>query len=270
MAAFEFLGEVRLHLTAAVVGAGGAHAFAAAEKATNVEAEAGRNRRAVIELRARGVEVEAIGERERAARVFAVFRNHIDDATGGVGSEYRRAAAAHGLDVADRGIGAEEHVGVAEGDVAELDDGEPVFVELHVARTAVSEREAADGEVGVTFTGGGFDADTGQRAEELGGVAGREEVELVHRQQADGDGGLELGFVGPRDSGDDEAIELQDFGSGFGRGRGRSFGNRRGRGFLRDERRGGERHGGGNAAKENEQGRFHQGKGWGVAARPEK
>ena len=167
---------------------------------------------ALVEIDAEFAVVEPAGQLERAAFLLAGLRDEVDDAAGRVRREGRSRAAADGLYRPDVEIGAQEIVRVAEGDVAELEDRQAVFLQLEELRAARCDRQAADRDVRVAVAARGLDPDAGEVAEQLTRGAGCELDQRVRVDRAGGDRGVQpVGAA--RDRGHDDVV-LRRVGSG--------------------------------------------------------
>ena len=135
--AFELLCDIRLDLAATrTVVTNVARAVPNVAEAAQVERRVRAKAAAVIEIGAVFAVVESGGDAERTAFAIAGLRDEVDDTARRVRREGRRGTAANRFDARNAVVGAQEDVGIAEGDVAEFEDRQPVFLQLQELRAA--------------------------------------------------------------------------------------------------------------------------------------
>ena len=117
----------------------------------DMESRVGIDAAAIVEIGAEFAIVQPGGQAERAAFARAGLGDEVDDAARRIRREGRSRPAAHRFDPCDGIIGAKKDVGIAERDVAEFEDWEPVFLELEELRTARGDRQAAHGDIGIAL-----------------------------------------------------------------------------------------------------------------------
>ncbi len=210
VAAVEFGGEVGLDLAAFLaVETGVANAFAGAVETADMEIAGCVERAAVIEVEPVGFVIDADRAGNRAAFFEPGLRDEVDHPARRVRGKGRGRAAADRLDTADIAIGAHEIVGIAEHDIAEFEDREPVFLQLDIARAAGRDRNAANRDVGIAFAARGFRTDAGDLADEIGGRAGVEIGDRFRVERADRDRAFQP-VLALCDRGDDDDIVTED------------------------------------------------------------
>ena len=216
-AAVEFMRDIAANLAALfAVDTTVADAFARAPGAADEEARALRNRRAVIEVHARLVVAQATAEGHAATLLLAILADEIDDAARRIGGQGGGRTAAHYFQMVQGGIDLDEAVGRGEVEVAELQHRQAVFLDLHIARAAGGNGQAAHGDVGIAFAARGLGPQARHRAQDFGGAGGRVVQDGVEFHAADGIARFHFGCAagGARDH---DAFQVQAIGgSGAG------------------------------------------------------
>lgn len=129
IAAREGLGQVRLELAAAIaVIADPARPLALTVETADVIAQAAVDLAAIVEIDAIFLIVEPRAELQRAPFLFAGLGDQVEHAARRIGREGGGRSAPDRLDRRQVQVGAQEDVGIAEGDVAEFEDGQAVLL----------------------------------------------------------------------------------------------------------------------------------------------
>jgi len=208
-------------------------AVADAVEAADPETRLRRQAAAVADIDPRLVVAQALREADAAAGDLARLADVVDDASRRAGGQRAGRAAAQHFQAVEAAVGAQPGVGGGEGDVAELQDRQAVFLELDVARAAGRNGDAAHADVGVAFAAARFRAQAGNRTQDFGRAGRRVGGDAVALERADRDAGTHLGRL-VRRAGDDDAVELQAVAAGGG---GRSSGRRGSKGCGSGRRR---------------------------------
>ncbi|MCY1173537.1 hypothetical protein D9M73_136990 [compost metagenome] len=148
----ECLGDVALDLAAAlrrIIGV--PDAIADAVEPANMKPPPFAKRRAIIGVDPGTVEIKPLGDADRSAGHVTGFADEIDDRARRVAGEGRGGTAAHHFDARDAIVGADEGVGGREGDIAEIQHRQAVFLKLDELAATACRRQTADRDVGVAF-----------------------------------------------------------------------------------------------------------------------
>ena len=176
----ELLGDVELHLAALIgVVADMARPFARTVESADMEAQRVADLGAIIEINALRVIADAAGELDCAAFDVAGLGDQVDHAAGRIRREGRGRTTADRLDRCQVEIGADEDVRRDVEEVAEFEDGQAVFLDLHEFGAARCQRQAADRVAGIAVAGRGFGADARNVAQDVGKGACAQLLDVV-------------------------------------------------------------------------------------------
>jgi hypothetical protein len=197
------------------------------------------DRCAVIGIEPGAVEVDAAAETDRPAGDVAGLADEVDHRAGRVAGEGRRRSAAQHLDALDVVIGAQEGVGGGEGDVAEIEHRQAVFLELDELGPAAGGGQAAHRDIGIGLAARRFRSQAGNVAQQIGAAERREPGEVGGIDRADRDAGGQPAPWPRRPGDDDVLVGRRGLVSRCRRGGCRGFGYRHGglrRSTLRNQR----------------------------------
>ena len=135
---------------------------------------------AVVKVEALFVVTQTCGDAHRAAWLFTSFGDEVDDAAWCVGAQCGSRTTTNHFEALKAAIGAQEHVGCGKSDVTEHQNGQTIFLELHITCAAGRDGQATNGHVGVTTTAARLGANTWNGAQDVGSVGGLCLQNLIH------------------------------------------------------------------------------------------